>query len=156
MLLEQPRLGHSSSGRTICVNRDGETTETDRQTERQKCLIPLIAPGDFLLLWSVLCGDEKQISERCLQSRPLIFAEISPKSSRSKVRAELRGDNCAQVCSSSFRQNETDTVWKNAEICTTMTQKSLFSVQNSHSEGIKHFCDTLTWHRSTLFFWYFL
>lgn len=45
---------------------------------------------------------------------------------------------------------------KKAEICTTMTQKSLFSVQNSHSEGIKHFCDTLTWHRSTLFFWYFL
>lgn len=129
----------------------------DRQTDwRQKCLIPLIAPGNFLLLWSVLCGNEKQISERCLQSRPLIFAEISPKSSRSKVRAELRGDNCAQVCSSSFSQNETDTVWKNAEFCTTMTQKSLFSVQNSHSEGIKHFCDTLTWHRSTLFFWYFL
>ena len=108
----------------------------DRLTERPKCLIPLIAPGDFLFLWSALCGDEKQISERCLQSRPLIFAEISPKSSRSKVRAELPEDNCAQVCSSSFSKNETDTVWKMQKFVQQLTQKSLFSIQNSHSERI--------------------
>lgn len=114
MTLEQPRLVRSRSRWTICANRDGETTETDRQ----KCLILLIAPGDFLFFWSVLCGDEKQISERRLQSGLLLFAEISTKSSGSKVSAELREDNCAQVCSSSFSQKWDGRRFKNANLCT--------------------------------------
>lgn len=59
----------------------------ERQTDREKCLILLIAPGDFLFLWSVLCADEKQRWECCLQSRSLIFPEMATKSSRSKVRS---------------------------------------------------------------------
>lgn len=46
MLLEQPRLAQSSSGQMIWMNRDGETREREADTER--CLILLIASGDFL------------------------------------------------------------------------------------------------------------
>lgn len=42
-----------------------ETEWQERNTDRKKCLIFLIAPGSFLLLWSVRCGDEKQREECC-------------------------------------------------------------------------------------------
>lgn len=61
-----------------------ETERRERKTDRKRCLIPLIAPGDFLFLWSVLYADEKQREQGCLQSRLLIFPKLSTKSLGSK------------------------------------------------------------------------
>lgn len=90
--------------------QDGRSawTETERRgkkTDRKRCLILLIAPGDVLFLWSVLCADEKQRWECCLQSRLLIFPKMFTKSLGSKVRYELRECNCVQVCISGFKHH---------------------------------------------------
>lgn len=80
----------------------GERTRTERQereTERLRCLILLIAPGDFLLLQTVQYVDGKQRWERFSPPRPSIFTDAA-KDPGSKVTCRIEERDCGQVCAS--------------------------------------------------------
>lgn len=97
MLLEKPKAGLGQFG----MDDMHELRQRDK-TDRQRCPSLLIAPGNFLFLWSVLCNDEKQRWKWSFQSRPLMFAEMFANSSRWKVRSALWERNHGQVCISSL------------------------------------------------------
>lgn len=86
-----------------CVHQDGET----REMERLRCLILLIASGDFLFLQTVQYADGKQRCERSSRSRPPVFTDVA-KDSGSKVTGRIEEHDCGQVCVSGIGPKKVD------------------------------------------------
>lgn len=88
-----------------CVHHDGET----REMGRLRCLILLIASGDFLFLQTVQYADGKQRWERSSRSRPPLFTDVA-KDSGSKVTCRIEERDCGQVCVSGIGPKMVDRV----------------------------------------------
>lgn len=72
-----------------------------REMERLKCLILLIASGDFLFLQTAQYADGKQRWAHFSRSRPPKFTDVA-KDSGSKVTCRIEEHDCGQVCASRF------------------------------------------------------